>query len=82
MARSNKEHRVKFAIDFEGQTYPCERILTGKRTLYQTIEVVGIGSTSDSHPYNAHDPLDRMRMESVAKIIAGEIILKASRSSR
>ena len=65
--------RYSFKVDANGSTYNCEREVTGKRVLRQTIHVIGVGSKEDSADYGSkHHPPETMR--GIARIIAHEII--------
>lgn len=65
-----------FTIETEdGKTYECERVVEGKRKLYQTIHVKGIGSRRDSARYGRAQtdaPIETMPFN--ARIIAVEIV--------
>lgn len=63
-----------FTVEFNGKTYDCERLVTGERVLRQTVRVAGVGSKNDPASYakNRYHPLSTM--ESMAKIIAQEIL--------
>jgi hypothetical protein len=64
-----------FTVEDNGQTYECEREVTGKQVFTQTIHVRGVGSKSDSASYSDsrgyHPPIS---MEGIARLIAFEII--------
>ena len=64
----------QFTVEENGQTYQCERIVTGKNVLYQNIRVVGVGDKNDPAAYakSKYHPINSM--ESIAKLIAREII--------
>lgn len=65
--------RYQFTVEANGRTYNCERVVTGKRVLRQTIDVTGVGSKADSADYGRHaHPV--ASMEGIARIIAHEII--------
>jgi hypothetical protein len=76
-ARDSNSQRYKFSIEDDGIQYQCERTVTGKRVLRQTIHVFGVGSEDDSGDYGPqHHPPETM--ESTAKLIAHEIVEKKS----
>jgi hypothetical protein len=68
-----KSETYQFTVENKGKTYQCERVVTGQRTLYQEIHVIGIGSKSDPAAYGKkyHPP---QTMEGIARVIAQEII--------
>ncbi|MCL2872397.1 MAG: hypothetical protein FWF41_05400 [Betaproteobacteria bacterium] len=62
-----------FVLEANEKTYRCERLVTGTRTLYQTIHVVGVGEKSDPLPYGQNGrPIESMKAAAI--VIAGEII--------
>lgn len=65
--------KYTFTLDSSGNTYNCEREVTGKRVMRQMIRVVGVGSKRDSADYGSkgHPP---QTMQSIARVIALEII--------
>lgn len=65
--------RYTFTVEANGKIYDCERKVTGKQVLRQTIHVIGQGSKEDSASYGRkyHPPIT---MEGVARLIAYEII--------
>jgi hypothetical protein len=63
----------KFTITKEGKTYECEREVTGKDVLKQTIHVSQIGSKADSNVYGASKH-SASTMSVAARRIANEII--------
>ena len=65
--------RIEFQIDNGGETYACERAITGTRVLRQTIFVHGIGSKEDSANYGrGGHPVSSMT--ATARLIAHEIV--------
>jgi hypothetical protein len=62
-----------FSVQHNGKLYQCEREVTGKRSLQQTITVLGVGSKEDSASYGQRGH-PTVSMESIARIIAHEII--------
>lgn len=63
----------KFKIESAGKTYECEREVTGKNALKQTIHVAEIGSKADSNIYGASKH-SASTMTTAARRIAHEII--------
>jgi hypothetical protein len=67
--------RYAFTVKAKDKTYDCERVVTGKRVLRQTIHIKGIGSKLDPASYGPkpkHSSI--ITMENVARLIAREII--------
>ncbi len=62
-----------FSVQHDGRPYECERIVTGKRVLRQTIIVKGVGSKEDSAPYGQRGH-PAVTMEGIARLIAHEVI--------
>lgn len=68
----------KFAVEYDGKTYDCERTVTGERVFRQSVHVIGVGSKDDPASYGAnHHPPSSMA--GGAKLIAHEIIREARR---
>lgn len=63
----------KFTIESEGKIYECEREVTGKGVLKQTIHVAGIGIKADSNVYGASKH-SALTMTAAARRIAHGII--------
>ena len=63
----------KFTITKEGKIYECEREVTGKGVLKQTIHVAQIGSKADSNVYGASKH-SASTMTAAARRIAHEIV--------
>ena len=63
----------KFTMVSEGKTYECERKVTGKGALKQTIHVARIGSKKDPVVYGASKH-SASTMTVAARRIASEII--------
>ncbi len=63
----------KFIIERTNKTYVCERMVTGKGNLRQTIHVEGVGSKKDSVVYGASKH-SASTMIVAAKRIAHEIL--------
>jgi hypothetical protein len=78
MAKNKASHRFDFTVDVDGTTYKCHRDVTGTRVLRQRIHVDGIGSKSDGVSYGPRLH-SASTMESVAKIIAAELIRQGAR---
>jgi hypothetical protein len=76
MARKNEKVTYgQITIEREGKTYIGERTITGTRKLRQTIQYQGISKT-DSYPYEPHQ---KNYMNSIARLILGEIIDELNR---
>jgi hypothetical protein len=68
----------EFTIVSGDKEYKCEREVTGQRVFRQIIRVVAIGSKSDSASYgNKYHPASSM--ESVARLVAHEVIAEANK---
>jgi hypothetical protein len=67
----------KFTITKEDKTYDCEREVTGKAVLKQTVRVPQIGSKIDFNVYGASKH-SASTMTSAARRIANEIIQESS----
>jgi hypothetical protein len=67
--------RISFTVEGGGDSYACERIVTGARVLRQGIEVRGIGSKADPANYGPRGH-PSCSMASIAILIAWEIIGK------
>ncbi len=67
----------KFKIESEGKIYECEREVTGKGELKQSIRVAEIGSKADSNVYGASKH-SASTMTTAARRIAHEIIQEFS----
>jgi hypothetical protein len=63
----------KFIIEKTGKSYECERVVTGKGELRQTIHIKGVGSKKDSILYGASKHSAHV-MTIAANRIANEII--------
>ena len=76
--RDRNSRRYEFSIEHDGTQYRCERIVTGKRVLRQTIHVAGVGSEEDSVDYGSrgHPP---ETMADIARCIAYEIVQRKRR---
>lgn len=70
--------RSKFTVGADGKVYQCEREITGKKELRQTIYVIGVGSKADTASYGRRGRSPGT-MESIARLIAHEIIRQAAR---
>ncbi len=68
-----KEMIYKFKIESEGKIYDCEREVTGKGVLKQTIHVAEIGCKADLNVYGASKH-SASTMTTAARRIAHEII--------
>lgn len=71
--KDSNSQQYEFSIEHDGTQYRCERIVTGKRVLRQTIRVIGVGSEEDSVDYGpeGHPP---ETMTGIACLIAHEIV--------
>lgn len=70
----NSPDKYEFSVEVDGKKYQCQRSVSGSRELNQTIYVQELGKSKiDSASYgpNGHPYAS---MESVARIIALEII--------
>jgi hypothetical protein len=67
---------VKFLVDVDGKSYPCDRRVSGRTRKRQRIFVAGIGSQADPTSYLA-GKLTVPAMEEMARTIARELIEEA-----
>jgi len=72
-----KTHRYSITTEISGKTYAGSRVVEGTRKLFQTI-YYGSQSRFDGHQYK---PNEEATMESVARIILGELVRESSKSN-
>lgn len=63
-----------FQVNHDGKAYDCRRIVSGSRRLTQTMEVLGVGSKRDTAIYATSNGRPIESMESIARVLAGEIL--------
>ena len=72
---SKARYKLDFTVEHEGRTYQCERTVIGTKRFNQEIYVKGVGGKNDPARYGPHDhPVSTM--ESIAKVIAVEVIVE------